>query len=172
MSIRNSRLAGLLLGVASCLVLGACVTTRSPLHGVTFIVPDSDGIAVTLDEVSPNPSNTYPMGRYQWPDSPARGSVVALDRYLVWEGDAGVVPIAVNRGGSGEFFYLAQLQRRGGDIVHVGSYPLGDRIAVERVAVSRGVATVEFRDHDVSQAMAESPAVERTINIAIADIED
>ena len=139
-----------------------------PLKGKTFVVPNTENILVTLDLVAPSAKRDYPMARYEVGDGVNRGTLVALDDFVT-ELSSGrrAVPIVVNQGGSGEFFYLAIFTDDGTNIQHIASLPLGDRIKVERIAIEGSKVTVTYFVHDRGQAMAELPTVE---TVAIFDI--
>ena len=139
-----------------------------PLKGKTFVVPNTENISVTLDLVAPSAKRDYPMARYEVGDGVNRGTLVALDDFVT-ELSSGrrAVPIVVNQGGSGEFFYLAIFTDDGTNIQHIASLPLGDRIKVERIALEGSNVTVTYFVHDRGQAMAELPTVE---TVAIFDI--
>jgi len=60
------------------------------------------------------------------------------------EQDAAAVLIAENGGGSGVFINLAAIVEQEGAPVHVASAPLGDRVAVQSLAIAENQITVEM----------------------------
>jgi len=136
------------------------------LQGKSLRVPEMPEVTVKLDFVAATARRDNPMGRFTSVDGVVSGTLVAFDDFLT----AGVnnrraVPIAVNEGGSGDFYYLAILE--GDDMNHATSLPLGDRIRLESISQTGNQVTVTYLVHDRGQAMAELPSVSTT---AIFDI--
>lgn len=143
------------------------VSNEVSFKGKLFSVPPGDGLTTTLDLLSPTTRRDYPMGRYQSADGLVQGTLVVLDEFVSsYENNIRAVPIAVNEGGSGEFFYLAVLE--GDDMRHATSLPLGDRIKITSVMRAGDQVTVNYNIHDRNQAMAEAPSVSTTAIIDIA----
>lgn len=76
--------------------------------------------------------------------SDAGGGTAALDSAYAegdLDGDAqpeAVAVLATSAGGSGTFFDLVVVQRRGGRLVHAASAPLGDRVEVRQITIDEG----------------------------------
>ena len=138
------------------------------LKNKTFTVPEMPEVSVILDLLSPTARRDYPMGRFTSIDGVVSGSLVALDEYTTpYENNKRAVPIAVNVGGSGEFYYLAILE--GDDMRHATSVPLGDRLKIMNISRSGDQVTVNYYVHDRNQAMAEVPTVSTAAVIDISN---
>lgn len=70
-----------------------------------------------------------------------------------------VVPFAVSSAGSGTFSYLGLLVDNDGQLEHVDSFFLGDRIRITDVSVSDTMITVETLDRHTDQAMSDDPTI-------------
>lgn len=142
------------------------VLQGATLQGKTLSVPDMPEVTTTLDFVAATARRDNPMGRFTSSDGVVSGTLVAYDDFLT-EGNNNrrAVPIAVNQGGSGEFYYLAILE--GDDMRHATSLPIGDRIRLDSITQTGNQVTVNYFVHDRGQALAEAPTVNTT---AIFDI--
>lgn len=74
--------------------------------------------------------------------------------------DTAVSTIAINSGGSGEFFYLISLKPSNGGWEMTSSQPLGDRIDLQSVKLDGKTIKVDFKDHGPEQAMVDAPNVQ------------
>lgn len=136
------------------------------LQGKSLPVPDFPTVTATLDLVAATARRDNPMGRFTSPDGTISGTLVAYDDYLTaGNNNRRAVPIAVNKAGAGDFFYLAILE--GDDMKYATSLPLGDRISLQSVVQTGDQVTVSYLVHDRGQTMAELPTVATT---AIFDI--
>ena len=132
-----------------------------------FVVPDMNGVTTTLNLVAPTASRDYPMGRFIATDGVGQGTLVAVDAFVSpYENSRRAVPIAVNAGGSGEFYYLAVLE--GDEMRHATSVPIGDRIKITSVTRSGDQVTISYYVHDRNQPLAEVPTVSTTAIVDIA----
>lgn len=140
-----------------------------PLKDAVLVVPEATSTSVTLSLVSPTAKRDYPMGRFTTEDG-VNGSLFAQDDFVTeeWNGKR-AVPIAVDMGGTGTFYYLAILNVANGTVSHINSLPIGDRIRVRNVKSEGEKVTVEYLVHDRGQAMAEIPRVETS---AVFDINE
>lgn len=62
------------------------------------------------------------------------------------------VLLAQAGGGSGEFVHVALLARRGSNVVHLGTAPLGDRVSVRRLAAEPRAIAIEVVQPSASDA--------------------
>ena len=60
--------------------------------------------------------------------------------------DAAVI-LAANAGGSGTFISLEAVRNEGGEPVHLATYPLGDRVRIESLAIEGGQIVLEMITH-------------------------
>lgn len=68
--------------------------------------------------------------------------------------------VAVNTGGSGEFFYVVAFEKENGEFVSKGSTPLGDRIQIQNFSfLEPNTIQVSYLMHGPDQAMIDAPAV-------------
>lgn len=141
---------------------GVPLTGDRSFSGVEVVVPGTNGLRVTLDEVSPNPENDYPIGRYD--NGPSeRGSVVILDDVTATLSDGRVLTVfAHNAGGSGEFFYLVMFDK---DLEYLAAYPIGDRVDIDDITVDGATVTVSYKTHGEGQAMVETPNTPATLTV-------
>lgn len=147
---------------------GVVLPVAVPLRGQLFTVPEQSDTTVILDLVSPTATRDYPMGRFAVATGTGQGTLVALDDFVTAEvAGKRAVPIAVNLGGTGTFYYLAILESSNGELRHLSSLPLGDRIKVTGVTVDNNLVTVNYLVHDRTQALAEIPSVATS---AIVDV--
>lgn len=73
--------------------------------------------------------------------------------------------VAVNTGGSGEFFYLMAFEDSPDGYISKGSTPLGDRIQVQNLAFTApNTLTVSYLMHGPDQAMVDAP------NVSVTDV--
>jgi heat shock protein HslJ len=66
--------------------------------------------------------------------------------------DAAVI-LAANAGGSGTFISLEAVRNEGGEPVHLASYPLGDRVRIESLAIEGGQIVLEMITHGPNDPM-------------------
>jgi heat shock protein HslJ len=66
--------------------------------------------------------------------------------------DAAVI-LAANAGGSGTFISLEAVRNEGGEPVHLASYPLGDRVRIESLAIEGGQILLEMITHGPDDPM-------------------
>lgn len=137
------------------------------LQGKTIPVPDMPEVNVTLDLVAATARRDNPMGRFSSADGVVLGTLIAFDDFLTTgNNNRRAVPIAVNAGGTGDFYYLAVLE--GDDMKYATSLPLGDRIRLDSITQTGDQVTVTYLVHDRGQAMSEAPTVATTAVFDIA----
>lgn len=105
------------------------------------------------------------------PDAASRVTVRLTDRRAFgWMngGDAAAVVLATSLGGSGTFSELALLCREGERWLNVDTVDLGDRVAVQSIAVEDDGITVSMLNHGPSDPMC-CPTVEQTRRFMLED---
>jgi hypothetical protein len=125
------------------------------LHtGVTIKVPDNN-FTVTLNATQ----KTAEFGDVTKNLQAGYGSVTIGETAVV-VGDAIASTIAVNNGGSGEFFYLAIFENSSKGWTMMATAPLADRIQFQELTATGSTIYVKYLDHAPDQAMVEAPTVE------------
>ena len=66
--------------------------------------------------------------------------------------DAAVI-LAANAGGSGTFISLEAVRNEGGEPVHLATYPLGDRVRIESLAIEGGQIVLDMITHGPDDPM-------------------
>lgn len=95
-----------------------------------------------------------------------RGTVVLLDDILVEEPGYKIMPMAVNFGGSGEFFYLALFDK---DFNHLDSLFVDADIDILELKKDVDSFVFKYKSHHFSQARSENPIVNTELNFIVKD---
>ncbi len=80
----------------------------------------------------------------------------------------GAAVVAVQRGGSGSYYYLAALLDRDGIPQQAGAVLLGDRVQVQSVTIEEGLIEVKMKTHAAGDPMC-CPTVEVTRSYRLSD---
>jgi hypothetical protein len=105
----------------------------------------------------------------------SEGFVVADDIVAIQHIDNGhdvFAKLAVNYGGSGTFTYLALFSVEGETVTHRGSYPIGDRVRIEKVDLgavngTTYTATVTYLDRKPDEPLAAEPTERKTATVTV-----
>lgn len=158
----------IILILVGSFIFGGVNLDNSRFKNVEVVVPETVFVAV-LDQETPHAENDFYMGEYQNPNGPERGTVVVIEDKEVETDFRIYVPIAVNRGGSGEFIYIALFSKTPNGLQHVSSYPIGDRVDIDEITVvSDDQIVVSYKGHSGDQALYEDPTEDREVVIDIA----
>lgn len=95
-----------------------------------------------------------------------RGTVVLLNDIFIEESGYKIMPMAVNFGGSGEFFYLVLFDK---DFNHLDSMFVDADIDI--VEFEKGIDgfVFKYKSHHFSQARSENPIVDTELNFIVKD---
>jgi heat shock protein HslJ len=132
-------------------VLDAMLLSVTPEFSVNPLAPSSLANMEVKSELATDGVALLENGVYTEtiaPDSASMIEVQLLPSPIAYgvlnEQDAAAVLIAENGGGSGVFINLAAIVDQDGTPVHVASAPLGDRVAVQSLAIADNQITVEM----------------------------
>ena len=118
----------------------------------TIAVPETSNVLVDIS----NETGTT----VEYEDGEESGTVTLIDKYTKSVDKSDYVAIlAINRGGSGEEFYLATFQPGENSNRMSDSVYLGDRLDMVDVSVTGDDVIVYYMEHGENQAMAEEPNV-------------
>lgn len=139
----------------------AVIQTTNPssedlMKGMYITVPETN---FTVN-ISKETGNTVSFGDVEKNPEAGFGSVTVLPEFTAKVGGKNYITIlAVNTGGSGEFFYLAYFEPEKDRFKMTGFAPLADRIKMTGVSASKDQITVNYMDHGPEQAMVDDPNV-------------
>jgi heat shock protein HslJ len=138
------------------------------MKGKTFVVPEQPETQVVLNESFSSTKYDYPKGSFALASGTEKGTIVALDEFTTdVAGGKRAVPIVVNAGGSGDFYYLAIIDDTGTEFTHSSSLFLGERLRITGINRTDNLVTVSYNVHAMGQPMAELPSISTS---AIIDI--
>jgi hypothetical protein len=178
LNVRRSWLATVaLLMVAALLAACAPIAPINPADSAASVEAENAATNAALAEQLPNlayPIDVVPGGVaqledgvYQEPAAPGSATMITVklgeqQAYGDLNGDGvddAATTLVADPGGSGTFVYLSAVLDEQGTGVPVSSVLLGDRVAVQSLAIYEQQITVEFLTRAEGEAMTDAPTV-------------
>lgn len=126
------------------------------LSGNTITVP---GVTPAMEIALQQKTTEFGDEENNNPDTMRQGTVTIGD-ILTGDQEHIFTTLAINTGGSGEFFYLVAFDSTDMGYKMTSSVPLDDRIVIEILSVEGDVVSISYRTHGPDQAMVDNPNVQ------------
>lgn len=131
---------------------------------IEFQVPETS-IKVKLEKGT---GETYSV-TYTDPEMPSSKGLLSIDatEAVDFSEKLVLIPVIVNSGGTGQFSYVALLNKENNS--YVSSVFIGDRISISSIQTSGDVAKVNFKTRSISQSYGDQPVIPAQVVLKVQD---
>lgn len=135
--------------------------TKQLEANIKIQIPETQGFFIELEKTTlGNNKERYFSDFKETIDGvTTRGTVVLLDDIFVEKNSFKVMPMVLNFGGSGEFYYLALFDEK---LNHLNSFYIDADIKIIDLKGQGSDFIFEYKIHDIDQARVEEPSIEKT----------